>query len=276
MPELPEVESVIKGLKEELVGSQLIGFECLWEKTIDGWAVSDFEKLVQGTVVSDISRRGKYIIIHTVHSVHTAIVIHLRMTGRLYIGTVDEEYEADRWLRIAFNLNNGRQLRFSDLRKFGRIALVDDLSSYFSHLGPEPLSEEFDVNTFHSVCGSRRKSIKTLLLDQGIIAGVGNIYADESCFLAGINPSRISNTLTASEICRLYRSIREVLQYAIKFEGSSFQWYRKPDGSDGKLQNHFYVFNREGELCRSCTIPIVKIRHRGRGTHYCPFCQPIS
>lgn len=273
MPELPEVESVIKGLKGELVGSQLISFECLWEKTIDGWGVSDFKKLIQGNVVSDISRRGKYIIIHTDHS---AIVIHLRMTGRLYIGKADEIFEADRWMRIAFNLNNGKQLRFSDLRKFGRIALVDDLSSFFSHLGPEPLSEDFDVNTFHSECSSRRKSIKTLLLDQGIIAGVGNIYADESCFLAGIHPARNANTLTNLEVVRLYRCIREVLHYAIKFEGSSFQWYRKPDGSDGKLQNHFYVFNREGEPCRSCAVPIVKIRHRGRGTHFCPFCQLIS
>ena len=273
MPELPEVESVIRGLKDGLVGSQLIGLECFWEKTIAGLAVSEFRGSIRGNVVKRLSRRGKYIIIHTDHS---TIVIHLRMTGRLYLCQEEDQFDADQWLRITFLLKNGKQLRFSDLRKFGRITLVDDLPAFFSHLGPEPLSSAFTFAAFQSACASRRKSVKTLLLDQGIIAGVGNIYADESCFLAGVHPARISNTLTSSEMFRLYRSIREVLHYAIKFEGSSFQWYRKPDGSSGKLQDHFYVFNRECEPCRSCTQPIVKMRHRGRGTHFCPFCQPIT
>jgi len=272
MPELPEVESVIRGLRDDLIGRQLLGLECHWERTLQNCSPATFDERIQGRVVSKLSRRGKYIVIHTDQS---ALVIHLRMTGRLYLARAGEKLAADRWLRVSFLLDDGWQLRFSDLRKFGRIALVDDLPSHFAHLGPEPLSEDFDLKGWKRICKARKKSIKTLLLDQRIVAGIGNIYADEACFLAGINPARPANSLTDAEVSRLHRSIRDVLQYAIQYEGSSFQWYRKPDGSGGNLQEHFYVFNRANECCRSCTKAIVKIRHHGRGTHFCPHCQPI-
>lgn len=271
MPELPEVESVIRGLRDELIGRQLLGLECHWEKTLQGFTPVTFGKMIRGNTVTQLTRRGKYIIIHTDCSV---IVIHLRMTGRLYLAQSEEKLEADRWLRVNFLLDDDWQLRFSDLRKFGRISLADGLASHFSHLGPEPLSEAFDINGFKMSCQARKKSIKTLLLDQGIVAGIGNIYADESCFLAGIHPTRPANSLTDSEVSRLHRCIRDVLRYAIQYEGSSFQWYRKPDGNEGNLQEHFYVFNRANGRCRSCEETIVKIRHHGRGTHFCPNCQP--
>lgn len=273
MPELPEVESVIRGLESELVGRRFLEVSCNWEQTISGISVSAFSESLQGCEVRSLSRRAKYIIIHTDEA---AIVIHLRMTGRLYICEADAYQEADRWLRVTFVLDDGRQLRFSDLRKFGRICWVRDLNSFFSHLGPEPLSDAFNLTYLQIECERRKKSIKTLLLDQEIVAGIGNIYADESCFLAGIHPARLANTLTTGEVSRLHRYVRDVLRYAIRYEGSSFQWYRKPDGSGGNLQEHFYVFNRAGASCRNCATPIVKIRHRGRGTHFCPDCQPLT
>ncbi len=272
MPELPEVESVIRGLRGELIGRRLLNLDCFWERTLSDETASGFAAAIRGREIRSLARRAKYIVIHTDTA---AIVIHLRMTGRLYISEPGAQQEADRWLRVSFSLDNGRQLRFSDLRKFGRIYWVEDMTAFFAHLGPEPLSDAFDLAYLRTECARRHKSLKALLLDQEIVAGIGNIYADESCFLAGVHPTRRANTLTAGESARLYRYIRDVLRYAIRYEGASFQWYRKPDGSSGNVQTHFYVFNRAGEPCRNCVTPIVKIRHGGRGTHFCPSCQPL-
>ena len=272
MPELPEVESVIRGLRGELIGRCLLNLDCFWERTISGETASAFAAAIRGHEIRSLTRRAKYIVIHTDTS---AIVIHLRMTGRLYISEPDAQQEADRWLRVSFSLDDGRQLRFSDLRKFGRINWVENLTAFFAHLGPEPLSDAFDLAYLQAECARRHKSLKALLLDQEIVAGIGNIYADESCFLAGVHPTRRANTLSTGESARLHRYIRDVLRYAIRYEGASFQWYRKPDGSGGNVQKHFYVFNRAGEPCRNCATPIVKIRHGGRGTHFCPRCQPL-
>ena len=272
MPELPEVESVIRGLEQDLIGRRICQTECFWERTISGIPVACFAEAIAGCEIHSLSRRAKYIILQTDAA---AIVIHLRMTGRLYVSEPAEQHEADRWLRVSFMLEDGRQLRFSDLRKFGRIYWVEDLTRFFAHLGPEPLSDDFGLTYFQNECSRRNKSLKGLLLDQKIIAGIGNIYADESCFLAGVHPARRANSLTRSEVSRIHRYIRDVLLYAIRYEGASFQWYRKPDGSSGNMQTHFYVFNRAGEHCRSCTSSIVKIRHLGRGTYFCPHCQPL-
>ena len=271
MPELPEVESVIRGLRDDLSGRRFCGLACSWERTLSGWSAADLNQALQGRSIQALTRRGKYIIIHTDSA---ALVIHLRMTGRLYICQQDERQVADRWLRVAFHLDDGRELRFSDLRKFGRVDWVDDLSTYFAHLGPEPLSPAFSEDYWNEHCARRKKSIKALLLDQEIIAGIGNIYADEACFLAGVHPARRADQLDGGERFRLRRAIIDVLGYAIQYEGASFQWYRKPDGSGGSLQTHFYVFNRGGQPCRSCATLIKKIKHGGRGTHFCPFCQP--
>ena len=272
MPELPEVESVIRGLQDELVGRSIVEVCCLWKPTLANTNALELAESMNGHKIQALSRRAKYILLHITHG---ALAIHLRMTGRLYISDPQTFHEADRWLRVYFTLDDGRQLRFSDLRKFGRIYWVRDLPSFLGHLGPEPLSGSFSPNYWQEELSRRNKSLKAVLLDQGIVAGLGNIYADESCFLAGLHPARRANEMTASESHRLHRSIRDILRYAIRYEGASFQWYRKPDGNSGNLQKHFYVFNREGEFCRSCVTQIEKIRLVGRGTHFCPHCQPV-
>jgi formamidopyrimidine-DNA glycosylase len=204
---------------------------------------------------------------------HDYLLIHLKMTGRLYVSKRDEETEADRYLRVNMYLDDQRELRFSDMRKFGRVYLVANLEPVFGHLGPEPLSDEFTQEIFEERLNGRSGLIKPLLLNQTFVAGIGNIYADEALWHARIAPRRKADTLEADEIERLYHSIRRALQDGLDAEGSTISWYRKPDGTTGEYQKQFRAYDREGEPCPRCGTPIVKIRLGQRGTHYCPNCQ---
>jgi formamidopyrimidine-DNA glycosylase len=205
---------------------------------------------------------------------HDFLVVHLKMTGRLYVTAADAIYDADRWLRLHLDLDNGLQLRFSDPRKFGRVYLTGDLATITGALGPEPLADDFSPADFVARLAGRRRCLKALLLDQGFIAGVGNIYADEALHRAGLHPLRRADTLTTDEATRLYHSIRAALSDGITHEGASINWYRKPDGTRGESQNHFFVYGRDGQPCRACGHPIDKIRVAQRGTHFCRVCQP--
>jgi formamidopyrimidine-DNA glycosylase len=195
------------------------------------------------------------------------------MTGRLYVVPDDAECEADRWLRFGLQLDGGQQLRFSDSRKFGRVYLSSDAATITAKLGPEPLAEDFTAASLEARLNGRRRNIKTLLLDQSFLAGVGNIYADEALFRAAIHPLRQADQLTPGEIVSLHEAIRVTLQDAIEAEGASINWYRKPDGSRGSAQTRFLVYGRTGEACFRCGHPIEKIRVAQRGTHFCPVCQ---
>jgi formamidopyrimidine-DNA glycosylase len=274
MPELPEVETVVRGLRAPLIGRTV---QDMWSdvgRTVQAPTPEAFAARIVGQTFRAIHRRAKYIVATLDHDL---LVIHLKMTGRLYVVPHDQQHESDRWLRFRLGLDNGTELRFSDSRRFGRVYLTTDLGSVSAGaaaLGPEPLEDDFTPDVFIQRLQRRGKNIKALLLDQSFIAGVGNIYADEALFRAGIHPLRRSDSLTEAEVMRLYETVRAALSDGVDYEGASVNWYRKPDGSQGESQVHFYVYGRDGDPCRTCGQPIVKLRVAQRGTHVCLHCQP--
>jgi len=271
MPELPEVETVVRGLRQPLIGRRIERMWQDWAPTIHSPAPQEFAARAAGQRVRAIHRRGKYILIELDHD---TLVIHLKMSGRLYVTAADEEHEADRWVHVRFDLDGGRQLRFSDLRKFGRVYLTDDVERLLSHLGPEPLSDDFTLAGFREGMRGRKRAIKSLLMQQEFLAGVGNIYADEALYRAGIHPATRVDLLTEDDTELLHQTIRAALEAGIEHEGASINWYRKPDGDKGSSQDHFYVYGRTNLPCRACGSAINKIRVAQRGTHFCPQCQP--
>lgn len=271
MPELPEVETVVRGLREPLVGRTIESMWHDWERSIGLPTPNEFAARVRGQRVKAVTRRAKYIVVELEHDL---LVVHLRMTGRLYVTPNETEHRVDKWVHVKFGLDQGLELRFSDARKFGKVYLTADLNEVIKNVGPEPLEDDFTLSVFEERLAGRSKVIKALLLDQSFIAGVGNIYADEALHRAGIHPQRQSDKLSATDKQRLRATIQAALRDGIRHEGASINWYRKPDGTPGDSQHHFYVYGREGELCRTCqSAHIVKIRVAQRGTHYCPNCQ---
>jgi len=270
MPELPEVETVVRGLRQPLIGRTVQGmwYDCL--RTIQSPDPESFAARIEGQTFRAITRRAKYILCQLDHDL---LVIHLRMTGRLYVVPDESVGEADRWLHFYLQLDNGTQLRFSDSRKFGFVSLTSSFDQIAPELGPEPLDDEFTADVLCERLQRHSKSIKALLLDQAFLAGVGNIYADEALHRAQISPLRPANSLTPVEIGALHGAIRDALNAGIDQEGASVSWYRKPDGTLGDAQNHLYVYGREGERCERCGETIIEIRVAQRGTHYCPACQ---
>lgn len=271
MPELPEVETVVRGLRKPLIGHTIQGMWFDWENTIHSPHPDEFAARIAGQQVKAVNRRAKYILIELEQD---TLIVHLKMTGRLYVEAKEIQTDADKWVHVCFELDGGKQLRFSDSRKFGRVYLTDDVNKITGDLGPEPLNDDFTVEMFKARLAGRNKVIKALLLDQTFIAGIGNIYADEALFHAGIHPTTKSHKLNEDEIQSLYETVRKVLNAGIEHEGASITWYRKPDGTKGSSQDHFFVYGRDGQTCIHCGSDINKIRVAQRGTHYCPNCQP--
>lgn len=271
MPELPEVETVIRGLRQPLTGRTIQGMWQDWPRAFQKITPDEFNARASGQQFRALRRRGKYIVCELDHDL---LVIHLKMSGRLYVAPNDEQHDADRWVHFWLQLDNDTQLRFSDSRKFGRISLTPDLATVIGKMGPEPLEEDFTVEVLKKCLEGRSRIIKPLLLDQSVVAGIGNIYADEALHLARIHPMRRADDLNHNELDRLYDAIREVLNKGIDHEGASINWYRKPDGTRGESQDYFTVYDREGEPCPDCGAAVVKIRLAQRGTHFCPNCQP--
>lgn len=273
MPELPEVETVVRGLRAPLIGRTVLAMSYDWPRTIHSPAPGPFAERIAGQTFRSVDRRAKYIIAALDHDY---LIVHLKMTGRLYVAAMDAHHEADQWVHFRLRLDADQELRFSDSRKFGKVYLTDDPAQIVGALGPEPLSEAFTEAEFATRIAKRTGAIKPLLLDQQFIAGLGNIYVDESLFRAGIHPLRRSDSLTEAEIMRLYAMIRAVLSDGIAHEGASINWYRKPDGTRGSAHEHFRVYDRDGQPCVQCGTPIGKTRVAQRGTHFCPVCQPID
>jgi formamidopyrimidine-DNA glycosylase len=265
VPELPEVETTARALRSVLPGRTftrvLIGWPPMTRKS-----PLDVVQCLPGQRIQEIGRRGKYLLFAL--STGNTLIMHLKMSGRLYVGAADEA--PDLYDRAMFYLDDERTLRFRDPRKFGRVYLVDDPTILLARLGPEPLDVSFAEQEFLALLGKRRGAIKPLLLDQTFIAGVGNIYADESLFLARILPYRRGDSLTAPEKRRLYSAIRQVLSRAIELNGSTLA-----DGTfdGGNFQNHFCVYSREGKPCPACDNPIQRIKVGQRSSYFCPKCQ---
>jgi formamidopyrimidine-DNA glycosylase len=270
MPELPEVETVARDLRE-LVGSRIAGVLVYWERTIASPGSATFIERLKGRQIEQVGRRGKWILIHLSPSGY--LLVHLRMSGRLLIDTPGTQ--PDKYTRVLLTLDDGRQLHFSDVRKFGRMVLTDDPDEVLGDLGPEPLDPDFTADVFQDMLASRRARLKPLLLNQRFLVGLGNIYADEALWHAGIHPLRRSDTLTPEEVIRLHRAIQEVLEEAIAAEGTTLRdaQYVGADGREGQFARRLAAYAKTGEECPRCKTAIERIVVGQRGTHFCPHCQ---
>lgn len=274
MPELPEVETVVRQVRPRLVGRCLGGSDVSWPRSLGGLAPRAFDAALRGARVARVWRRAKYVVCDLEREGALAgwLVTHLRMSGRLSV----EAPAAVRspWLRVRVALDDGRELHFADVRKFGRMLHTTDLPALLGELGPEPLDEDFTAEDLHAALRARRRVLKPLLLDQTVVAGLGNIYVDESLHRSRLHPRARSERLTLRQVQRLHAAIRAVLSEAIEREGSSFDsFYRTPEGQPGAYQHQFQVYGRGGEPCRTCGIAIVRSVVAQRGTHHCPRCQ---
>jgi len=271
MPELPEVETFAADLRPHLVGRRILTAHILWSRTV---AEPDSLGLIAGLAgqkIVSVGRRGKFLIFGL--DLGDSLVIHLRMTGRLQLVAGESPELAGPHVRAWFELDDGWVLNFTDPRKFGRIWLTNDLSRVVGKLGPEPLAWDFSPETLAERLDQRRGVIKALLLNQEIVAGIGNIYADEALFLAWIHPLRPGASLTSGEIGRLHAAIRQVLGEAIGERGTTLRDYRPPYGQQGAYQNRLRVYQQTDHPCPRCGTPIRRIRVTQRSTHYCPQCQ---
>ncbi len=269
MPELPEVETTANELRPGLLGRRVIDVHILWEGAVATPSPPEFARRLQGRRILGTGRRGKFLLFPLDGG--DTLIIHLRMTGHL--GIVRSAEPLPQHVRLVFALDNGYDLRFRDARKFGRAYLVADPEEVLGRLGPEPLAGAFTPEVLQRQLGRRAAPVKSLLLDQRLVAGLGNIYADEALFYAGIHPRRPGKSLTPSEGQRLHAAIQRVLTEAIADGGTSLDSYRRPDGSQGGHAVRLAVFRKSGLPCPRCRTPIARIVLGGRSTHFCPHCQ---
>lgn len=271
MPELPEVETIRKDLQKELVGLKILGFETDWPKSVKPSEKFVKEKIV-GSTIRSVDRYAKLLVFNL--SNNFKIVIHLKISGRLLIRKQGDP--PDEYTHHVFKLSQGRQLRFADLRKFGYIKVLSqaEAATALETFGPEPLSRELDAERFFEIIKKYKKPIKLVLMDQAIVAGVGNIYANEALFLAKIHPERKASRLSRPESDRLYQKIEQVLKEGLKYRGASDNAYLDAYGRKGSYQEHFRVYSRKDEPCLGKCGGLVEYKKLGgRGTFFCPKCQ---
>jgi len=267
MPELPEVETIRTELLPKLVGKRFTEVTVFDTKILSQPSVEEFCQRLVGRKIQDIQRRGKYLIFRL--SDGESLIIHLKMAGALLLRLE----QPIRYLRASFQFHNNTQLFLIDRRRFAKIWLTKNAGDIIHKLGPEPLTRDFSYKVFLSRLKGRKAPIKVVLIDQGFIAGVGNMYADEALFSAKIHPLRRADSLSKEETKRLYKAIREVLQSAIGNKGASVDTYIRPNGSLGTAHFNFQVAHQRGKLCPVCGSPIQRISLRNRGTYFCPKCQ---
>lgn len=276
MPELPEVESVKVGLNQLVVERTIAEIDCFWPRIIEtDQSIETWCRSLENQTIHFIGRRGKYLIFYLDDVV---LISHLRMEGKyLFYQPQEVPLEKSKHTHLIFTFKDGSQLHYHDVRKFGRIrcCLMDQYQEYFikKKLGPEPLSSDFDFLTFYQGLSKIQRPIKSLLLDQRLVVGLGNIYVDESLFQAKILPTRSASSLTEFEVTQLYHAIRQILARAVEAGGSTIRTYKNSLGQAGKFQLSLNVYGREGQACPECGHDIYKIKLGQRGTHYCPQCQ---
>ncbi len=276
MPELPEVETVVRGLRARVKGQRIVRVVVHQPRIVQGNRTT-FRRVVSGARIAQLARYGKYIIFHLESAANGAtswcLVVHLGMTGQLYWCRPEKPYE--KHTQIIFCLDTSAQVRFRDQRRFGRLELIpaSRLTHYFAHLGPEAL--EIAFNAFARLFTGRRATIKSLLLDQHLLRGLGNIYSDEALFRARIHPATPARTLDAEALRRLYSAIRRVLRAAIAAGGTSFSDYVTAAGAPGRFRLRLRIYAREGKLCRRCGHGVQRMRLAGRSSYFCPRCQRL-
>lgn len=287
MPELPEVETIRADLDQVITGKKIKHFEVLVTKTVRPQSVKKISQDLIGAKVVAARRRAKLLILELNNKKH--LLAHLKMTGQLIYQPKKGEVVMgghpqkdghlnlpNKYTRAIFTFSDNSKLFFNDLRKFGwlRSASQAELEELVSKVGPEPLENDFTLPYFAGILKRYpKRPIKQILLDQTLIAGIGNIYADESCFLAGVLPSRKAGLLKPQEIADLYKNIISVLKLAIKHKGTSSRNYRRVDGGEGGFVKHLKVYGRGNKPCLTCGTPLKKIKLVGRGTHFCTHCQ---
>lgn len=298
MPELPEVETIRLDLNSDLLNKKITFLDVLSVKTLKN-GKAFFVKSLLNKSFSEINRRGK-LLIFKINNDDNYLLIHLKMTGQLvYFNngksiagghSIFSEKKTkklslveslggelpNKHTRALFYFQDGSQLFFNDLRKFGYLRLVkksalDDLIK--KNYGPEPLGDDFNSNYLFDKLKNRKRNIKSILLDQKIVAGLGNIYVDESLFSAGVLPDRIANSLEFEEVDVLVKNIKRIIKLAIKYRGTTFRDYRDAQGRSGSFSKFLKVYGRESEKCLNCEAKIEKKKLAGRGTHFCLICQ---
>ncbi|MDD3894400.1 MAG: bifunctional DNA-formamidopyrimidine glycosylase/DNA-(apurinic or apyrimidinic site) lyase [Syntrophomonadaceae bacterium] len=267
MPELPEIETV----KNSLVANQGAKIEAIELRRIDIVRRQDFPiEQLNYKNIKDFTRRGKYLILVLGHSYN--LIVHLGMSGRFYQLNAEEEITA-KHVHAVFSLDNGKKLVYEDPRGFGGIYLVKNRKQFFARMGVEPLSEQFTPEYLNKITRNRKIAIKSLLLCQDQVCGIGNIYADEALYAAGIRPDRPAGSLTAGENKKLCRAIKQVLQQSIDLHGTTFRDYRDGFNQRGNFQDFLKVYGKEKEKCPHCGQFITKATIGGRGSHFCEKCQ---
>ncbi|AKX94654.1 formamidopyrimidine-DNA glycosylase [Moorella thermoacetica] len=273
MPELPEVETIKRTLTPCLREQKIARVEVYHPGVIAAPDPETFSRLLAGRIITGLDRRGKYLLVHL--SGEYCLVVHLRMTGRLVF--TEGAAPLAPHTHVVFSLAGGPSLRFVDTRRFGRLYLaakaeVETLPG-LRDLGPEPLDPAFDALALAAILAGRRRPIKQVLLDQRLVAGIGNIYADEMLFAAGIDPRRPAASLNHEEVARLRGAMQRVLEQGIANRGTSIRDYVDGSGRQGSNQEHLQVYGRTGRPCPRCGQPLERVRLGGRSTHFCPRCQ---
>ncbi len=273
MPELPEVETIRRDLNKELKGRKIVRLKFYdWAKMLKP-SPEVVKKAVEGKKIRDFGRRAKLLLMH-LDDHDTTIALHLKLSGQLILRGSGEP--PDRFTHIILELDNGKELRFNDLRKFGFMKVVEsnqDLEKLLSEFGPEPFTPDFTLEKFKEILTKSARAIKTVVMDQSKIAGVGNIYADETLWRARIHPEKPSNKLDGRQLKELYEAILYVLKQGIEDRGTSVDQYLDAHGDEGEHARNLRVFRQNGKPCPRCSTIIKKIRVGGRGTHFCPVCQ---
>ncbi|MEA2007712.1 MAG: bifunctional DNA-formamidopyrimidine glycosylase/DNA-(apurinic or apyrimidinic site) lyase [Chloroflexota bacterium] len=271
MPELPEIEvfrrllSQGRGDSPAILRKKVRDAELLWEGALAAPSPDEFLARAQGQTVEKIGRRGKHLLIHLSED---TLVFHFRMSGEVVVEAQTEPIA--KHCRLTLNFDDGIRLAFNNPRKFGRVWLVADPEAFLAHLGPEPLADAFTSQWLYTTLQGCHRQMKYFLLDQEVIAGLGNIYVDESLYLSKIHPRTKSDALSFEQAELLWKNIRQVLRAGIENQGTSFDWMYK----GGDYQRYLKVYKRTGEPCAICGTPIKRIMVAQRGTHFCPSCQP--
>jgi len=276
MPELPEVETIARTLRPQLIGRRIVDADVRWARTVAMPSARKFKQQIKGQQVLEVSRRAKFL---NIQLQAYNLLIHLRMSGDLLLkqGKIIPETHDRLILSFApFPSASGRAagaqaeyLVFNDTRKFGRVWLTDDTEKVLGRLGPEPLGKDFTSHWLYQSLRSRHRQLKPLLLDQSFLAGLGNIYTDEALHMAKLHPRALSDSVTARQATQLHQAIQTILEEGIRRNGASIDWVYR----GGDFQNHFRVYGRDGQPCLVCGTTIQKILVGQRGTHFCPNCQ---
>jgi len=270
MPELPEVETTRRQIAPAIVGREIasVAIHAGAERLAMTHSPRELEEALTGRRIEVLERHGKYLLARLDDG--RTWVLHLRMTGSLVVAPSAEAHPHER-ARVGFD--DGTTLRFNDMRKFGTWHLVDEPGDAMPHVGPDALSQEFSPTWLRDQLRRRSIAVKSALLDQKVAAGVGNIYADEACYIAGIDPRTSSNRLGAKRVARLHGAVIEALERSIEDGGTTLSDYVNGLGGEGRHKTRVHVFRREDEPCDECGTTIRKVRLGGRGTHFCPRCQ---